>query len=209
MKQIDTYITEKLKLNRDSGIKNQYNYHPKTREELDSIIRKLMSERGLNADLNDIYTGDIKDMSSLFHHYSHIEEIDISEWDTHSCTDMNHMFYNCEYFNCDLSEWDTSNVRNMSGMFYGCNHFTGEGIGRWDTSSCEDMSFMFYSNHDLDTDISNWDVHNLRTTEYMFKYAAGVRVGNLERWNIVPNNVYMDCMFTLSGIPKPCWYNDD
>lgn len=207
MRKIDSYITEKLKLTKDSEI--SYNYHPKTRGELDYIIAKLMAKRGLNADLNDINTGDITDMSSLFHNYPHIEEIDISKWDTHSCTDMNHMFYSCEYFDCDLSGWDVSNVENMSGMFYRCSHFTGKGIGKWDTSSCEDMSFMFYSSNDLDEDISNWDVHNLRTTEYMFKYAAGARVGNLEKWNIVPNNVYMDGMFTLSGIPKPCWYKGD
>ena len=65
MKQLTTYITEKLRINKDSN-KIEYHYHPKDRDELESLIKKLLKERGDEADLNDIDVSDITDMNGLF-----------------------------------------------------------------------------------------------------------------------------------------------
>ena len=64
MKQINKYIVERLHINKD--IKS-YNYYPKTRIELKQIVYKLIKERGNEADLNDIDTSEITDMSRLFY----------------------------------------------------------------------------------------------------------------------------------------------
>ena len=85
MKQINKYIQERLHINKDTG-NNNYNYHPKTRDELKELVDKLIKERGYNADLNDIDTSEI--------------------------TDMNYMFYKSN-FNGDISKWDVSNVEDM------------------------------------------------------------------------------------------------
>ena len=61
MKQLNQYITEKLRINKDSN-KIEYHYHPKDRDELRSLIKELLKERGKNADLNDINVSDITDM---------------------------------------------------------------------------------------------------------------------------------------------------
>ena len=66
MKQIDTYISEKLKLNRDTGVR-QYNYHPEDKKELRALIEELIEERGPNADLNDIDVSGIDNMHYLFY----------------------------------------------------------------------------------------------------------------------------------------------
>ena len=71
MKQINKYICdhfendkfsilERLHINKD--IKS-YNYHPKTRDELKELVDQLIKERGNDADLNDIDTSEITDMS--------------------------------------------------------------------------------------------------------------------------------------------------
>ena len=65
MKNLTTYIIEKLKITKDN-IGYDYKYFPKTREELDDIIEKLIKERGLESDLNDINVSEITDMSGLF-----------------------------------------------------------------------------------------------------------------------------------------------
>ena len=65
MKQINKYIVERLHINKDIE-SNIYNYHPKTRDELKELIKKLIKERGNKADLNDIDTSEIKDMEELF-----------------------------------------------------------------------------------------------------------------------------------------------
>ena len=44
---------------------------------------------------------------------------DISNWDTSSVTNMNHMFHYAESFNQPLNKWNVSKeVTNMSFMFY-------------------------------------------------------------------------------------------
>ena len=84
MKYLNTYITESLKR------QSSYKYFPKTRDELKELVKKLIKERGNEADLNDIDTSEITDMSQLFFKSK---------------------------FNGNISEWDVSNVINMERMF--------------------------------------------------------------------------------------------
>jgi surface protein len=67
-----------------------HTFRPRSNEDLKVLIKKLIKERGLNADLNDIDVSNVKDMYYLF---------------------LN------SRFNGDISEWDVSNVTNMRGMF--------------------------------------------------------------------------------------------
>ena len=115
MKQINKYILERLHINKDTS-NHHYNYYPKTKDELEELIDKLIEERGYNANLNDIDTSEITDMSYMFKE-SHFNG-DISEWDVSNVKYMNYMF--CESsFNGDISQWDVSNVKNMWHMFLG------------------------------------------------------------------------------------------
>ena len=88
MKTLQHYITEKILINKNSKI--AYNYHPKTKDELEDIIKQKIESEGNECDLNDIDTSNITDMSWLFN--------DIE-------------------FNGDISKWDVSNVKNMDNMF--------------------------------------------------------------------------------------------
>ena len=114
MKQINKYILERLHINKDT---KNYNYHPKTINELKKLVDKLIKERGYNADLNDIDTSEITDMTYMFA-YSEFN-IDISKWDVSNVKDIDCMFYNTK-FNGDISKWDVSNVKakDMLLMFY-------------------------------------------------------------------------------------------
>ena len=71
MKNLKDIIQEKLHINKDTG-NHSYNYHPKTRDELKELIKKLIKERGNKADLNDIDTSEIKDMEELFYSLYHL-----------------------------------------------------------------------------------------------------------------------------------------
>ena len=114
MQQINKYIQERLHINKD--IKS-YNYHPKTKNELKQLVYKLIIERGYDADLNDIDTSEIIDMSYMF---------------------------NGSYFNGDISEWDVSNVKYMSYMLSNSS-FTGENgdISNWDVKKVKTMKDIF------------------------------------------------------------------
>ena len=142
MKTLNNFLTEKLKLNKQSKI-DEYSYHPKDKDELRSLLKQLLEKRGNNADLNDIDTSDITDMSWLFAKLDP-HNIDISEWNVSNVENMFYMFYACKNFNSDLSKWNVSKVKYMHCMFWGCNKFTSD-LSKWNVSKVEDMFRIFAS----------------------------------------------------------------
>jgi len=137
MKNLNNYILEKLNI---KDIKRQYNYFPKTRNELREILEERLKENQ-DADLNDIDVSEITNMKDLFGHLAP-HNIDISEWNVSNVTDMNLMFAGCTNFNSDLSNWNVSNVTDMYKMFYDCNSFNSD-LSNWDVSNVTDMYNMF------------------------------------------------------------------
>ena len=145
MKNLLSFISEKLIINKHSKIKQQvYVYHPKTYSDLVILINKLINERGNNADLNDIDTSEITDMHDLF---------------------RKDMIPDNSEFDGDISKWDVSNVENMSCMFTESN-FNGN-ISNWDVHNVIDMQLMFYKSN-FNGDISDWDVSNVDDMHLMF-----------------------------------------
>ena len=140
MKTLNNYINEAL-IKKDTKIKI-YNYHPKDGNELKSIIKELLKERGKDADLNDIDTSAITNMSYLFPSLDPYN-IDISEWDVSNVTNMEEMFYYCLNFNSDLSRWDVSNVENMRHMFWKATSFNCD-LSGWNVKNVKSMTNMFY-----------------------------------------------------------------
>ena len=75
----------------------------------------------------------------------------------------------------DLSTWNTSNVTRTINMFYGCNFIEKINLTGWDVSSLESCSDMFNSCSQLMeidvTDESNWleDAPNLYDSGGMFE----------------------------------------
>ena len=154
MKNLKDIIQEKLKVNSQTKI-NQYEYYPKNKEELDKIIKKLIEERGQEADLNDISTSKITDMSELFE-LSHFNG-DISKWNVSNVKTMKRMFIRSE-FNGDISNWDVSNVEDMDGMF------------AWSKFNCSNG------------DISNWEPSKDVTTRNMFIGTPNQKWKNTPKW---------------------------
>ena len=121
MKNLQDIIQEKLQIGSKTKVSG-YKYRPKYKGELKGLLGKLLDERGKNANLNDIDTSEITDMSYLFYNLDP-HNINISAWDVSNVKDMRIMFDGCENFNSDLSKWDVSNVINMYSMFSNCKKF--------------------------------------------------------------------------------------
>ena len=135
MKQFNHYIIEKLKINKDSNNKPEYHYHPEKLSELIELLIKLVNERGIDADLNDVDVSRITDMSDLFHRVNHLSKykiqfIDISKWDVSNVEDFESMFERCSNFTSDLLRWDFSSAKNVKFMFLNCSKFNSE-VGEW------------------------------------------------------------------------------
>ena len=119
MKNLQDIIQEKLQIGSKTKV-SSYKYHPKDGDELRKLIEQLLDkgERGEDADLNDIDTSKITDMSYLFYNLDP-HNINISKWNVSNVTNMCEMFSFCKNFNSDLSKWDVSKVKNMTNMFIG------------------------------------------------------------------------------------------
>ena len=156
-------IKEKLIINKNIKIHN-YNYFPKDRKELKTLIEKLIKERGYDADLNDIDTSEITDMHSLF--LCSRFNGDISKWNVSKVTKMDSMFRN-SLFNGNISKWDVSNVTDTRDMFDN-SKFNGN-ISNWDVSNVEYMGGMFFGS-EFKGDISKWKVNDkaIRNAFHMF-----------------------------------------
>lgn len=142
MNNIKEYIFEKLHLNKDIKTEDEFKYVPEDKSDLRILVRKLIAKRGDNADLSDIDTHRIKDMSYLFYDEKDIKNINISNWDTLNVTNMNGMFYNCYKFNADISNWDVSNVTNMDKMFSQCLEFNQD-LDNWKVNDKCSMNWIF------------------------------------------------------------------
>ena len=81
------------------------------------LLDKLIKERGLEGDFNDINTSKITDMSCLFTFSRPNFNGDISKWDVSNVENMNNMFYGCHEFDCNLNNWNVKKVKNMQYMF--------------------------------------------------------------------------------------------
>ena len=183
MKNIQEYITERLKISSD--LKHDYNYFPQTTKELQEIIKTLLDERGADANLNDIDTSKIIDMSHLFgnaYTNKRIKNIDISKWDVSNVQEMSFMFSNCKDFNCDLSHWDVSNSKNMTYMFYNCNNFNSD-LSQWDVSKVKILRSMFHNCFEFNSDLSHWNISNVHDMAYMFFMCKKFN-SDLSKWDV-------------------------
>ena len=139
-------IIERLKLNKDTKLKT-YNYFPKSFDELRALLRKLLEERGPDADLNDIDVSNVTTFSDTENDIGLFEDLDphnikIDRWDVSNVKNMNYMFSECENFNCNLSNWKVNKVKYMRWMFDDCKNFNCD-LSKWDVSNVKDMFHMF------------------------------------------------------------------
>jgi predicted protein (fragment) len=187
---------EKETFNFVNNVKNSNKFRPKTKNELREIIEKELERQGIDADLNDIDTSKITDMSYLFYELD-IRNIKIDKWDVSNVTNMCKMFFGAYYFNCDLSNWDVSKVTNMFCMFAFNYNFTSD-LSKWNVSNVKDMVWMFAFAEKFTSDLSKWDVSNVKNMIRMFCGSSNF-MSDLSKWNVSNVNKVYD-MF--KGVPK-------
>ena len=136
---------------------------------LKSIFQGL--ENLTEVDLSNYDTSSITDMSYMFHDSYLITSINLNNINTSLVEDMSCMFYFCDSLkDLDLSSFITTKVINMSLMFFGCSEITSLNISNFDTSNVLDMDLIFGNMYSLkDLNISNFDTSKITSMASMFK----------------------------------------
>lgn len=206
MKSIQQHINERLHLTKDRI--NKCKYFPKTKPELEKIIKQLFDENGYDVDLNIIDTSKITDMSYLFDNTEfHKFCGDVSQWNVSNVENMDSLFFGCYDFDCDLSQWNVSQVEGMEFMFGGCENFKGRGLEKWNVSKVKNMEAMFAKCKNLDCDLSHWDVSQVINMQHMF-YRSNLS-NDISSWKI-KSNAATSKMFLKSPLENnpPSWYKN-
>ena len=145
MKSINTYLTEKFRVNKDMvSIK----YIPKTSDELREIIDKrtknIITDENGDLDFNDIDVSNISDFSQLFNGKQRAKTIDISCWDMSKCTSFEGMFSGClELRTIYLNPNKKICPKTLDFMFFACPKLENidfiKNIDMSDSPSCAGM----------------------------------------------------------------------
>ena len=145
-----------------------------------------------------------------------IKDLDLSNFNTSSVTDMSEMFCDLEnlaFF--DLSNFDTSNVTNMSYMLAGMNSLTFLDLSNFNTSKVTDMSGMFDALSGLTSlDLSNFDTSKVTNMYAMFANMSSLISLNLSNFDTskVTNMRYMFSLtneYVINDRLEVIWVKND
>ena len=123
--------------------------------------------------IENLYTSECTDMSSMFYGCISLTSIEIRHFDTSNVTNMSGMFVSCESLkSVDVSHFDTCKVTNMSEMFSECSSLKGVDVSHFDTSNVTNMAIMFDSCKSLENvDVSHFNTSNVTDMSYMFAWS--------------------------------------
>ena len=141
-------------------------------------------------DLSNFNTSEITDMSNMFRSCFSLTYINLTNFDTSKIIDMKSMFEGCSSLeHLDLSYFDTSNVLNMSSMFLGCSKLYSVNLSNFDTSKVQNMSKMFYECYNLiSLNISKFDTMKVTNMSYMFYSCSKLEYLDLSNFNTLNVN---------------------
>ena len=133
----------------------------KNLQHLRKLIYERIKDQGFKANLNDIDTSNITDMSQLFAETYRSD----GGYDILGSIGKPSDGIDFRRFDGDISQWNVSSVTNMWAMFKD-SVFNGD-ISNWDVSNVEDMGWMFQRSK-FSGDISNWNVPETVYMKNMF-----------------------------------------
>ena len=126
----------------------------------------------------------VKTFLSMFEGCSSLKNLDTSNWNTSSCTNMSFMFYSCTSLGeIDVSNWDTSKLTNLDHFAAHAN-LKRKGMGNWNTSSLVNANAAFHNCAEEELDLSKWDVSKVQFFCQMFENSPNLkRIKGLDKWN--------------------------
>ena len=137
----------------------------------------------------DWYMPKNTDMYGMFYNNPSIVTLDVSNWDTGSCTRYHDLFCASTALETiiGLENWDTSSGTNFISLFNGCSSLKNIGdLSSWDMSKAYDTGFMFYGCKSMTEikGITNWNTESLELVSYMFAASTNLISLDLSGWDV-------------------------
>ena len=110
-------------------------------------------------------------------------------FDTHSVTNMIHMFTGCSSFkHIDVSSFNTEKVESMAGMFSHCSSLEEIDVSNFNISSLKFISSMFYLCKSLsEIDLSSFDTRKVTNFKDIFALTYNLRRVDISSFYFYPN----------------------
>lgn len=148
-----------------------------------------------NGTVVDYYTRGVKYQVNngveLFYGFSSLTSLDLSDFDTSTCTDFSQMFHDCiSLESMDLSGLNTSNVQNMQWMFWNCFALKELDLSCFDTHNVTNMGGMFERCYRLE----KLDINSFTSESLNYATALFIRCYSLLKLNLGS--------FDLSNLPS-------
>ena len=126
-----------------------------------------------------------------------IRNLNVTNWDMSSATDISFMFYAFQGCNLDLSKWNVSKVQNFDHMTAHAYINIGD-VSNWYTPAATNMNAMFYSVTNEVLDVSNLVTENVICFEQMFENCRNLKkIIGLEKFNtsksVSFSEMFKDC----------------
>lgn len=124
-----------------------------------------------------------------YNNQNHIEEIDVTNWNTSNVTSFYETFAYCGVNNditiTGLDTLDTSKSTNFSGMFLTTKNINDlTGVENWDMSSATNLHSMFSGSRSITKlDLSSWNTSNVTDIGSMFISCESLSDLNVSTWD--------------------------
>lgn len=121
-------------------------------------------------DLSNLNTTTATNMAQMFSSCNKLTELDLSGFNTSNVLTMEQMFYvSSNLTSVDISSFITNKVTNMKEMFSSCFRLTSINMSPFITSNVTNMKSMFNSCYCLqELDLTGWDARNVTDMSSMF-----------------------------------------
>lgn len=173
---------------------------------LTSTSHMFYTYRGSSITLPDFSSGNVRDMSFMFHDAYNITNLTgLSSFNTSNVTNMRQTFSLVSSLETlDISHFDTSKVTDMGAMFAASHQLKKLDLRNFNTSKVTDMSYMFDTCSRLtDLNVTSFDTSNVTSMQGIFHSTSSLKVIDLSSFKITSSVAQTNYLtfYTLGNTP--------
>ena len=129
-------------------------------------MRSMFSGVKVTCDLSKWDVSNVQFMQKMFgedskeHLINDATNVDVSQWNISSVTNLESTFSGLTNFNSDLSKWITSRVTDLDSTFWRAESFNSD-LSKWQVENVLRLGKTFQGAKEFNSDLSKWDVVQL------------------------------------------------